>query len=233
MKEIPILFNGEMVRAILEGRKTQTRRPIKLPRSAQGLEPVPYECFADNGYLHVAYGAGDDRFFERLYPRFEVGDILWVRETFVLWGPQSYEYPSEGCDQWDGPPSRARDNGYDRSNVEYAADAKDIRLNNNELKWRPSIHMPRWASRIQLRVKSVRVQRVQDITEEDAFDEGMTRSLRLSLGYVAEASEEAFNFTQCRDTFRLLWNATYKNWDANPWVWAIEFERAEGEASHE
>ena len=211
MKEIPILFNGEMVRAIIEGRKTQTRRPVKLPRSAQGLEPVTSECFSDNGYLHVAYGAGDDRFFERLYPHIEVGDILWVRETWQTTRSLDHCKPS---------------NIAPGASIQYAADRWNKGFGLPEAgKLRPSIFMMPWMSRLKLRVKSVRIERVQDITEEDAFDEGMTRSLRLSLGYVAEASEEAFNFTQCRDTFRLLWNATYKNWDANPWVWAIEFER--------
>lgn len=88
--------------------------------------------------------------------------------------------------------------------------------------------MPRWASRITLEITNVRVERLQEITQEDAFEEGMSQNLASSLGFSVSESEEIFNFTQCRRTFMHLWdsiNAKKYPWSSNPWVWVIEFKR--------
>lgn len=92
------------------------------------------------------------------------------------------------------------------------------------------------AARIFLKVTNVRVERLQDITEDEAFEEGVTKELRNALGYSAAESKETFNFTQCKDTFKLLWNSTVNKkdlamygWEANPFVWVVEFERVEKE----
>jgi len=93
----------------------------------------------------------------------------------------------------------------------------------------PSIFMPRWASRITLEVTAVRVERLQEITDSDAVEEGVTRHLRSTLGWSFEESEETFNIAQARDTFRLLWDHLNAKrgygWEKNPWVWVIEFKR--------
>lgn len=141
MKERPILFSGEMVRAILEGRKTQTRRVIKpQPDSARNSVFVKSGFETKHGYeIKCPYG--------------QPGDRLWVRETWGLWD----------TDPKDGP---------ERAKIFYRAtdeNRRDLRYQ----RWRPSIHMPRWASRINLEITNIRIERVQDITEEDAKAEGL------------------------------------------------------------
>lgn len=231
MKERPILFSGEMVRAILDGRKTQTRRVIKkiaLDNTLR-LEELPY------GWLTASTNKEDRRkvgkycaFFKRheqyLYrnshecipfPYGEVGDRLWVRETHRLvndfgkseWADYMYiEYRSD--------PSFAT-----RSDA-VAVDRETFRPG-----WRPSIHMHRWASRITLEITGVRVERVQDISEIAAIAEGAP-GIATSKPYPR----------QFRDSFEVLWNLINAKrgfcWDANPWVWVIEFKRIEQSESN-
>jgi hypothetical protein len=165
MKERPILFSGPMVRAILDGRKTQTRRPVK---------PQPFV-------------ATPSMFDLSKCPIGQPGDRLWVRETWQL------------CD-YDGP------GGYPKTDSVYRADGE---TDDKRKGWRPSIHMPRSASRITLEIARVWVERVQDITEDGAIREGMVRVDRCS------------PFQMFRDT----WQSIYGTWDANPFVWAVEFRR--------
>ena len=202
MKERPILFSSEMVRAIIDGRKTQTRRVVK-PQPAAGL-PCPY-------------GAPGDR--------------LWVRETFASFRAEGqpvtprdarYVVLRDGAQVYaDGktyPPLAA-----------YAAGAFDA------IKWRPSIHMPRWASRITLEVVSVRVERVQSITEEDARAEGVDWAAPHPYGERWDDDREdprevgySTGGSFARDNFRRLWdsiNGKRASWASNPWVWAVEFRR--------
>lgn len=196
MKERPILFSTAMVQAILEGRKTQTRRVIKPQPEGQ-----PMYCYAGsdrrdhNKWLHGG---------KRYTPPCHGDDILWVRETWRATGVISEPYA-------------------------YKADEEILYLIGEEgqtlslmYKWRPSIHMPREACRLRLRVKNVRVERLQDITEEDAKAEGCHERL-LNDGWKNTGKLTA------RDDFIMLWE--YLNakrgygWDTNPWVWVIEFER--------
>lgn len=184
MKERPILFTGEMVRAILDGRKTQTRRPFKFRETNQ--PPSRPELFNPK---HVTQPA----------PLGTIGDRLWVREK---WAPHC-EMPGAAiyrCDR--------------------GGDYQDTVTEN--FRWRPSIHMPRWASRIDLEITAVRVERAQEITEEDAKNEGVSPD-----DY--EGYEHPDNPTlSCaahRYSFRDLWQSIYANWDANPWVWVYEFRR--------
>lgn len=196
----PILFNTEMVRAILDGRKTQTRRIVK---------PQPIL----NGHLWELGGAGWSDTIKTVTPvpchslynraPYKPCDILWVRET---WQDMSndegdYVYLADG----------------DKGLTEWSITTKQLR-------WKPSIHMPREAARIFLRVTNVRVERVQDITIKDIRSEGTT----LSKIEEPEVSDEAYLWFE----FQILWNSTVKKsdldtygWNANPWVWVYEFER--------
>ena len=167
MTERPILFSAPMVRAILAGQKTQTRRIAIHKRS---IEPMTEEC---------PYG--------------KPGDRLWVRETHMDLG---------GCLLY-----RA-DHG---SEVERASCAPRQR-------WAPSIHMPRWASRITLEVTGVRVERLQGISDSDARAEGVDQDAALSMACTRGAARAAYS---------ALWEQIHGpgSWDANPWVWVVEFRR--------
>lgn len=215
MKEHPILFNTEMVRAILDGRKTQTRRIIKpQPLFLCESTPVYYddklvEC-PDCGDKHDT----DHHQHEIKYP-YQIGDRLWVRET---WFPTtSYKTAKDALDDTNGERKAA-----------YKADYySDFKLVDG---WKPSIHMPRWASRITLEITDIRVERVQDISEADAQAEGVKPAPQVSQcsdGTFIQCSEKAY-----RGGFYKLWGELYgwhDWWDINPWVWVIEFKRVEVE----
>lgn len=192
MKENPILFSGQMVRAILEGRKTQTRRVVK-PRK---FDPDwPHTTPGIARYTACPYG--------------QPGDRLWVRET--LTAKDDYMvYAADGghidCGEMDWPACIEK-----RKTV-------------------PSIHMPRWASRILLEITSVRVERLADISREDAEDEG------IGLRRVSESDYRWIDYTDKdgghtfgdpRQSFWSLWKSINgpSSWAANPWVWVIEFKK--------
>lgn len=185
MKERPILFQGEMVRAILDGRKTQTRRVLKVQPYADG-------CAAVNQDYHAMISAGPD--YGCRNPYGAPGDRLWVKETFAKL-KCNQEEPCLDC-------QNCRDGRVFRADDHHRA-----------MKWKPSIFMPRWASRITLEITGVRVERLQDITETDARAEGVEPYApddgRYVLGY------------------RELWEAINGpgSWAKNPWVWVIEFRR--------
>jgi len=214
MKETPIIFNTDMVRAILGGRKTQTRRVIdwKAVHKKAGLS-YPAKCRLAWFDIINSWGvdAGDGVMREVDCPYGVPGDILWVRETWcrhAVCGKCETEaiYKKSNC----GNPICA-------SVFHWKAGAKSWTYEGT--KWNPSIHMPRAAARIFLRVKSVRVERVQDITEADAKSEGCLPRL------VWEKQVAA------KDKFFVLWNSIYAKrgagLDANPWVWVVEFECVE------
>ena len=281
MKEIPILFNGEMVRAILEGRKTQTRRPIDmrrlkgvLPRVVHGdwmssnieakagihqlsVNPQFAVCAADAVDFSNPKGARHNlglrpREFNFICPtvggecetdcidnvwhlRPREATILWVRETW-----RAYQLTEEEGIQFraDGAFQPLPDEMEEGELLQYqnAENYDDDPPNHGP--WRPSIHMPRWASRIQLRVKSVRIQRVQDISERDAWKEGCEKGDRADNGSYFPKLVPILNkqgehvcdqgFDDAHEWFAWNWNRIYgeANFDeVNPWVWAIEFER--------
>lgn len=204
MSEKPILFSGEMVRAILEGRKTQTRRVVKPELVSIWDEPRGAADVAA-GYPWVELDGEKYKAVE-LCPYGRPGDLLWVRETWTCPGYEKWK-PSE-------IPSGM--------NIRYrATNEKPYQ----SYTWRPSIFMPRWASRIILRVTDVRVERVQDISADDARAEGIcldTWNLHQSYDGTISMSLAAVQ------EFRSLWdsiNATRGyGWDVNPWVWVVEFE---------
>jgi len=190
MKESPILFNTRMVEAILDGRKTQTRRLIK---------PTP---------LGLLYEDGSPA----MNPPVEPGDILWVRETWCSWwlphGAWQYRYKA------------TQPYGNIGAVMPDSDDEPDI------APWRPSIHMPRAAARIFLRVESVEAERLQSISHEDVLQEGIEE---------CEGREHGEDCACAEIRFSELWNSTIKpadlpryGWGANPWVWVIRFERLEG-----
>ncbi|HWH38396.1 MAG TPA: hypothetical protein VNU21_01055 [Usitatibacter sp.] len=198
MKERPILFSAPMVRAILEGRKTQTRRVVKRPRTVTANYVLRPELYDEPGFTWWNHPDGLRCGFSQACPYGKPGDRLWVRET---WRP-ALEHLSE-CT---GP-----------TDIRYAATVSEAEW--ATMRWRPSIHMPRWASRINLEVTGVRVERLQDISEQDAADEGV--------GALVPPAREG-NPDQYRKTFRELWETINgaDSWAANPWVWVVEFKRA-------
>lgn len=197
MKERPILFSGPMVRAILEGRKTQTRRIVKPQPDDNGLwfmRNAPLDWREDihgdwNPWKGETPNGDTWNGSVKCWP----GDRLWVRETF---GKIHYE----GVDE--------------HPTYFYRADETDAEAD-ALIKWRPSIHMPRAASRITLEVVSVRVERLQDIREDDARAEG-----------VGEGPQEGW-VTGPVVAFADLWDSINGQdaWLANPWVWVVEFKR--------
>lgn len=216
MKESPILFSGEMVQAILDGRKTMTRRVVKpQPYESRGswLWEPPHRCCVKNDIVcDMADNSGGDG-DPLTWCRFQVGDRLWVRETWQLnaWGGSSdYVAIRYRADNSISKPIE----GVQRSLIPKNGGGVSW-------KWRPSIHMPRWASRLTLEITDVRAERLNAISEEDAKAEG----------FQATQNERGEGSTAV-DWFRNLWdriNGKRFPWAANPWCWAISFRRLESE----
>ncbi|CAM6687328.1 TPA: morphogenetic protein [Klebsiella pneumoniae] len=196
MKERGMIFNGEMVRAILDGRKTQTRRPVKFPVLDKNLgcelagNELAGELSAGN-YLNSAFG--------------KPGDRIWVRETWARYNidQNSHDIAYRATTPADWP---------------------------EEGRWRPSVHMPRWASRILLEITDVRVERLNAISQENAQAEGMELTgWRPTYSDPDSGGEVMTPY----DNFAELWSSIYgdESWKANPWVWVIEFKRVEGGAA--
>lgn len=188
-----------MVRAILEGRKTQTRRVITVPWS-KGKRVLPYEPYYEEGggtLLHMDQ-YGDYHPMSKYCPYGQPGDRLWVRET---WGFNARLGVSTPKEAWFAYPDERA----------YRADEPK-----GNWVWRPSIHMPRWASRITLEVVRVGVERVQEITDDDAIEEGVDRTNTSIPTYATQR-------------FRKLWDSINAGrgygWDTNPWVFVIEFRK--------
>lgn len=197
MKERPILFQGAMVRAILAGTKTQTRRAVK-PQFASDAEPQEMCATTPEGWQTAGHSGrwwcaaeGDDQKAVRC-PYGQPGDRLWVREAFI-------HEPADYC--WEASvsiPSRP-------ASTVYRADFPQSRPGEG---WKPSIHMPRKLSRITLEITAVRVERLQDISEADALAEGCV-------------------MRPARHCYEALWESINGagSWDANPWVWVVEFKK--------
>jgi len=210
VKERPILFSGPMVRALLDGRKTQTRRIVKPRRHASlfAIEDDGSPVWADSYIMDP----GNAEWRMRDNPYGVPGDRLWVKETHAV-VPRTAYAMSEGVQQTLRP-----DDNHDAA--VYFADWERSKPG----RWRPSIHMPRWASRLTLEVTEVRVERLNVISEADAQAEG---SQEPSLVPIIGACWSE------RDAFAKLWehiNGT-GSWDANPWVWAVSFRVLSGEES--
>ena len=209
----PILFNTETVRAILDGRKTVTRRVVKLPKNIKeqpdGMYTINTEgdCYEDC-YLDGLYADG------YLLPKYKVGDILYVKETFC------FNYFDECIARNRNGNATAYKADYNKQIVGSVVP---------EPKWTSSIHMPKSAARIFLKVTDIRVERLQDITEEQAKAEGCI-DFNDKIGNSKFDDVMEFDLT-ARDAFAELWDSTVKeDWQkfaSSPWVWVIEFERCE------
>jgi hypothetical protein len=214
-KERPILFSGAMVRALLDGTKTQTRRIVKMPPS--------WDCivFADwgNGYWPYRSDDGESPFYDNNEiplncPYGQPGDRLWVRETHrpifgQTCGLIGVDYQADPREKW-----------------ERLGDAPDCLITS---KWTPSIHMRREYSRILLEITGVRVERLNEISTADAKAEGIkpdkVRQIEL---FGANAQERAAIYRDAAvRPYEKLWESINGagSWDANPWVWAVEFKR--------
>lgn len=207
MADRPILFSGPMVRALLEGRKTQTRRVLKKYVPSAGAGRVPAGVFVPSTPKWVARDG-------YLTPQHKVGDRLWVRETFTLTQHGKPVYRADARDQ---------------SGARWSSIAPGDP--GGEVLWKPSIFMPRWASRITLTVTGVRVEPLQDISREDAIAEGIERVGGGVLRWENWATGiEGMHGMSPQAAYALLWN--YINgpgsWDANPWICAISFDVRRG-----
>lgn len=242
----PILFNTEMVRAILAGRKTVTRRVIK-PRNAIRAKKEGYKQGGCGLWIDPSTDNGDKqghikdysisamwstwKWYIDHYAPYQIGDILYVRETWARLVTakdgemQSERYVYKATDE------------YPFGESGYIV----------KFRWKPSIHMPKEAARIWLKVTDVRVERLQDMTEDDVVDEGAEKLIYSCehIDYTVVPPEPCFNTCNaCKDCIidhsyqelfgKMVWNSTIKKqdldrygWDANPWVWVIEFERIE------
>jgi hypothetical protein len=198
MKYHGMIFNAEMVRAILEGRKTQTRRMVK-PQPPEGSRLWGMPKVWDDKRNLIFWREGDRSNYGNPLP-IEVGSIIWVRETFF----------------WDEGSDKTVEQVAYKASTEMPPNVKAMGC-----RWTPSIHMPRWASRIDLEVTAVRVERVQDISDNDAESEGV--DLRRLCGCVEGCA--TCDDRSPKDVFRDLWQSIYANWDANPFVWVYEFRR--------
>ncbi|HBS1879085.1 TPA: hypothetical protein MAC74_000767 [Klebsiella pneumoniae] len=202
MKERGMIFNGEMVRAILDGRKTQTRRPIKW-KQTRFTEIGEREDGSKWPWSEDAEHACD---FWHPCPFGAVGDRIWVRETWARYNidQNSHDIAYRATTPADWP---------------------------EEGRWRPSIHMPRWASRILLEITNVRVERLNSMHDVDAMREGIQNLTTCS--HSDFGIPGVVNAQLPVRAFQLLWESIYgtDSWHANPWVWVIEFKRVEGGAA--
>ena len=219
----PIIFSTPMVQAILAGKKTQTRRVIKPQPDGIG-EPgkLPYKhksigAIRDGKLTVISHPDGEPnkRFIDVINPKYQPGDILWVRETWQSFFPEEVtEKHQRGARSFSGIPAETAKGHY--MYFYYRADG-ELGNAGRKARWLPSIFMPKAAARIFLRVNGVRVERVQEISHDDAVAEGV----RIGIGGMPYFSNI--------DAYRSVWDDLNAKrgygWDKNPWVWVIEFER--------
>ena len=212
-KERPILFSTPMVQAILDGRKTQTRRVVKLSKDTYGgieINDLSFTTFDANGNPLIS-----------TCPYGRVGDILWVRETFARIYPNRTEEPQTTTVGW------MRQNP---GKSPYIYLANENLESKKVYYYKPSIHMPKSAARIWLEITNIRIERLHDISEEDAITEGIEEIHPAPFvirwkNYMIENS-----FWECPEgSFMSLWQTINgkESWESNPWVWVVEFKQIE------
>lgn len=251
-KERPILFSAPMVRAILDGRKTQTRRALRK-QFASDAEPAEVPATSPEGWQISGHsslwwddaGACIDDAIRCPYGR--PGDRLWVREAWRIgaWNEDDGTFAIDYCDgsrrEWIHPfatKDEAPDEVFNRLWIDCCDELNAKRVypdadgnyrwppGESPLRWRTSIHMPRWASRILLEVTGVRVERLNDISKDDAMAEGIVMQPDGGFGL---ADSTHYHFTDPTDSYCSLWESINGagSWMENPWVWVVEFRRAE------
>ncbi|HFT1542582.1 TPA: hypothetical protein ACH27N_001597 [Klebsiella quasipneumoniae subsp. similipneumoniae] len=245
MTERGMIFNAEMVRAILAGRKTQTRRIMKVQPS-EAFTPMNMALDTDykarwytpgvvdkDGYLQPAskevFGVSNENEGYSC-PFGAVGDRIWVRETARCeW--QRGDFKDAAFETGVTYKADGEHQSF-RSAEQHKTFPRRSHAANGDLAWHPSIHMPRWAIRILLEITDVRVERLNAISEEDARAEGIIDGGCLNCGE-PEPCGCANPEPDATDAFAYLWQSIYgqENWNANPWVWVIEFKRVEGGAA--
>lgn len=227
MRILPILFNTEMTRAILEGRKGCTRRICK---DANEYTVPDMDFFDADKRTYAVHNFADQEHTEQLSIAERTcpicpGDILYVRETWQCWRAHRYEATADIRFRAGGDDVRLQfANGYTDSIDRYDFDTFVHKWFSHNGEWKPSLFMPKEAARIWLRVTNVRVERLQDITSQGAWKEGARCAC---LSPVPDCAGNKTAFIE-------IWNSTIQKsdldrygWDANPWVWVIEFERCE------
>ncbi|KGH29255.1 hypothetical protein [Comamonas thiooxydans] len=211
MKETGLMFKAPLVRAILSGQKTQTRRICKL-------ETVTDDTFMGGHYLKLKDGMNLAIGSENVHiacPTGGPGDRIYVRETWQ--GPlmSAKEWEDHYFSKADELPSKFKTPAYCKYAADGGAPPEFMTMDDDIVaRWKPSIHMPKWAARIWLEISSVRVERLQSISRGDAMAEGCP------FPNMADGEDP-------RDWFAEVWKSTGGDWAANPWVWVIDFKRIE------
>lgn len=219
---LPVLFNTDMVRAILDGRKTVTRRLVKLPKYIQLQDDGLYTLFADGTCYENQHMEDITDYMNKPY---QPGDILWVQETWKILDvlnelSMKFEYRADG-----------KISGF----IDFISERMEkFRKFANKNGWQSPYFMPKEAARIWLKVKDVRVERLQDITHDGPMKEGIQYD-ECPTGFTWKQETDMHNcYTTPMGAMQALWNSTIKKsdidrygWNASPWVWVIEFERCE------
>lgn len=214
MADRPLIFSADMVRALLAGRKTQTRRTLPFQPSMRDRGTLT--CLVGKHGPTIYADSADDMVARILaskkYPLLRPGDRLWVREGFALVGsvdPGWLLYRAEGYE------AECQRHGFDKP---YPAESA--------VRWRSPIHMPRWASRLTLTVTDVRVQRLKELTDDDAIAEGVPALANYDGGCLGNFNE----IISPREWYRRLWTTIHGDdaWSANPWCCALTFTVRQG-----
>lgn len=232
MKERPILFNSEMIKAILDGNKTQTRRVMRRqpdaverfyrgePTTNTDAQHAIFRCY-NNPKTFKGCNSGwmANATYKTPFSEFNIGDRLWVRETFCYGRIEENDslHPANWYRYVDDS-----DYGDGQAYPIYKQMVLDEGIEHDEVKWKPSIHMPRSASRILLEITKIRIERLNDISSEDAKAEGFDYSNHPSAIKIGNAIGAKTNF---RNAWQEIYGA--ESWDQNPWTWVIEFKRVD------
>lgn len=233
---LPILFNAEMVRAILDGRKSCTRRLVKPQPDEKHTYPLGFVTDSTEKKEVGCFGFGIGEYggsIQYAKPQYHTDDVLYIRETWTEECGKYYYRADYDSDYLD--PCETLSGGYPASCRNHPG-CDGCMATSTRIHWHPSIHMPKEAARIWLKVTDVRVERLQDITPKGAESEGVGNLFYDDIGYGEKnyGTEVDPEYGIAKEQFAWLWESTIKKsdidrygWDASPWVWVIEFERCE------